>query len=357
MGNKGVLFFSYFGFPTMFPPALLQVEEAHVSPRLAALIASVGQPCSKADAQALAAAAGFESQGRPHKQAGAQQRLPLEPLMSHCLPAPHCALCSAAHCERNSLSPAPSSLFSSPLQAGPRRRWRTCRPGRWSGWCSAGCGTWICTAQRSHTSLPCRPSCAWPRFVAGWEDGWLAGTVAAGALADPSACILHLAPNAPNATAWGAIAVSAPAVAAAAVETFGWPVPCRALPPALLQSYERLEFLGDSVLGLAGRTLLMRRCPDSDEVRGHGRKAGGVLGLGPLPNRTALHCTALHCTALHCTAPLPTPKLTIHPPTAALCCAGRDDAAEQPAGVWSEQRGVCRVPGAGPVPADRRQGL
>jgi hypothetical protein len=102
MGNKGVLFFSYFGFPTMFPPALLQVEEAHVSPRLAALIASVGQPCSKADAQALAAAAGFESQGRPHKQAGAQQRLPLEPLMSHCLPAPHCALCSAAHCGRNS---------------------------------------------------------------------------------------------------------------------------------------------------------------------------------------------------------------------------------------------------------------
>lgn len=117
----------------------------------------------------------------------------------------------------------------------------------------------------------------------------MAGTVAAGALADPSACILHLAPNAPNATAWGAIAVSAPAVAAAAVETFGWPVPCRALPPALLQSYERLEFLGDSVLGLAGRTLLMRRCPDSDEVRGHGRKAGGVLGLGPLPNCTALH--------------------------------------------------------------------
>lgn len=36
------------------------------------------------------------------------------------------------------------------------------------------------------------------------------------------------------------------------------------------QSFERLEFLGDSVLGLACRTLLMRRCPGSNEVRAPG---------------------------------------------------------------------------------------
>lgn len=37
--------------------------------------------------------------------------------------------------------------------------------------------------------------------------------------------------------------------------------------PFALQSYDRLEFLGDAVLGLACRTLLMQRCPGSDEVR------------------------------------------------------------------------------------------
>ena len=82
-----------------------------------------------------------------------------------------------------------------------------------------------------------------------------------------------------------------------------WP-----LPPALLQSYERLEFLGDSVLGLTGRTLLMRRSPASDEVRGHGMMAGrgAVLGLGSWPKP-------------HCTPPLPALKL--HPPTTVLYCA------------------------------------
>jgi hypothetical protein len=36
------------------------------------------------------------------------------------------------------------------------------------------------------------------------------------------------------------------------------------------QSFERLEFLGDAVLGLCCRDMLVRRRPDSDEVRGAG---------------------------------------------------------------------------------------
>ncbi|PRW59825.1 ribonuclease III [Chlorella sorokiniana] len=53
-----------------------------------------------------------------------------------------------------------------------------------------------------------------------------------------------------------------------------------ALPPELrvAQSYERLEFLGDAVLSLACRTLLMERCPTSDE--GEMTKLGSLLVSG-----------------------------------------------------------------------------
>ena len=157
-------------------------------------------------------------------------------------------------------------------------------------------------------------------------------------------------------------------------------LPCPALPSALPQSYERLEFLGDSVLGLACRTLLMRRCPNSDEVplvlgqacwgragltgwqagrlagwqagrlagrrSGAGRAARAAGQQGPPPLPPMLACTHHHA-VLRCAASC----------CAVLCCAGRDDAPEQPAGVWAEQRGVCGILGAGPIPAHRCQGV
>lgn len=49
-----------------------------------------------------------------------------------------------------------------------------------------------------------------------------------------------------------------------------------------LQSFERLEFLGDSVLGLTCRTLLMERRPGSDEVR-RGAQLGWAACSAPRP--------------------------------------------------------------------------
>lgn len=67
-------------------------------------------------------------------------------------------------------------------------------------------------------------------------------------------------------------------------------------PPPAPQSYERLEFLGDAVLGLACRTVLMQRCPGSDEVRPGHRCPAGLVALAPCACAALLRAeAALQC--------------------------------------------------------------